>query len=87
MKKDQKKLADALKGEETEINKDDYTDEGYYKYNNGLIIDILPDIFEFTKESEVTVEVNDGIYANGANKTLKIEEFKKRYQICLHRRR
>ena len=77
MKKDQKELADVLKGEKSEINKDDYTDEGYYKYNNGLIIDILPDIFEFTKESEVTVEVNDGIYANGANKDLKLEKFKK----------
>ena len=76
MKKDQKELADALKGETSKINKDDYTDEGYYKYNNGLIIDILPDIFEFTKESTVTVEVNDGIYANGANKTLDIEKFK-----------
>ena len=75
MKKDQKELADALKGEKSEINKDDYTEDGYYKYNNGLIIDILPDIFEFTKDSTVTVEVNDGIYANGANKTLNIEEF------------
>ena len=76
MKKDQKELADALKGETSKINKDDYTDEGYYKYNNGLIIDILPDIFEFTKESKITVEVNDGIYANGANKNLDIEKFK-----------
>ena len=76
MKKDQKELADALKGEEPSKNNDDeYTEDGYYKYNNGLIIDILPDIFEFTKESTVTVEVNDGIYANGANKTLNIEEF------------
>lgn len=76
MKKDQKELADSLKGEKSEINKDDYTDEGYYKYNNGLIIDILPDIFEFTKESTVTVDVNDGIYANGANKNLDIDKFK-----------
>lgn len=80
MKKDQKELADALKGEKSEINKDDYTEDGYYKYNNGLIIDILPDIFEFTKESTVTVEVNDGIYANGANKTLDIEKFKEGIQ-------
>ena len=77
MKKDQKELVDALKGETSKINEDDYTKDGYYKYNNGLIIDILPDIFEFTKESTVTVEVNDGIYANGANKTLNIEKFKK----------
>ena len=76
MKKKQKELADALKGETSKINKDDYTTDGYYKYNNGLIIDILPDIFEFTKDSTVTVEVNDGIYANGANKNLELEKFK-----------
>ena len=77
MKKDQKELSEALKTDSEKI--DDANDDanydkktGYYIYRDGLIIDILPDIFEFTKDSTVTVEVNDGIYANGANKTLNI---------------
>lgn len=79
LKKDQKELSEALKTDSEKIDDANYDkDTGYYIYRDGLIIDILPDIFEFTKETEISVKVNkDAMRANGANATLDFETFKK----------
>ena len=77
MKKDQKELSDAVKENSEKIDDANYNENGYYVYTDGLIIDILPDIFEFTKKTEISIEVNkDAMRANGANAKLDFDEFK-----------
>lgn len=78
LKKDQKELSDAYKKNSEKIVDANYDKEtGYYIYRDGLIIDILPDIFEFTKDTEISIKVDeDAMRANGANKKLDFKEFK-----------
>lgn len=77
MKKDEKKLSETLKPKPEEIVDANYDKEtGYYIYRDGLIIDILPDIFEFTGETKVTIKVDkDAMRANGANAKLDFDKF------------
>ena len=77
LKKDQKELSEALKTDSEEVKDDNYDKKtGYYIYRDGLIIDILPDIFEFTNETKISVKVNkDAMRANGANATLDFDKF------------
>ena len=76
LKKDQKELSDAYKENKEKIKDADYNKNGYYIYRDGLIIDILPDIFEFTDETTISIEVNkDAMRANGANAKLNFETF------------
>lgn len=77
LKKDDKKLSEAVKEDSEDINDANYNDNGYYIYRDGLIIDILPDIFEFTKDTEISIEVDkDAMRANGANADLDFVTFK-----------
>ena len=78
LKKDQKELSEAVKEKPEDVDDANYDEKtGYYIYRDGLIIDILPDIFEFTKDTKVTIEVDeDAMKANGANANLNFEEFK-----------
>lgn len=78
MKKDQKELSEAVKPDPEKIDDANYDKKtGYYIYRDSLIIDILPDIFEFTGKTEVTIEVDkDAMRANGANEKLDFEKFK-----------
>ena len=77
LKKDQKELSEALKTDSEKVVDANYDKEtGYYIYRDGLIIDILPDIFEFTNETKISVTVNkDAMRANGANANLNFETF------------
>ena len=78
LKKDQKELSEAVKENPEDVDDANYDKEtGYYIYRDGLIIDILPDIFEFTKDTKISIEVNkDAMRANGANATLDFDDFK-----------
>lgn len=80
MNKDQKELSDALKEDKKdkkESNFDGYNNNGYYEYKNGLIIDILPDIFELDKDTKIELEINEkALKANGANKNIDMKKFK-----------
>ena len=77
LKKDQKELSEAVKENPEDVKDDNYDKKtGYYIYRDGLIIDFLPDIFEFTKDTEISVKVNkDAMRANGANANLNFETF------------
>ena len=77
LKKDQKELSEAVKENPEDVDDANYDKEtGYYIYRDGLIIDILPDIFEFTNETKISVKVNkDAMRANGANANLNFETF------------
>ena len=81
LKKDDKKLSEAVKEDSKEIVDANYNDKGYYIYRDGLIIDILPDIFEFTKDTKISVKVDkDAMRANGANATLDFDKFQQGIQ-------
>ena len=83
MNRDQKELSDALKGDSEKSNFDGYKKNGYYEYKNGLIIDILPDIFEIGKNTKIELEINEkALKANGANKDVKIDEFKSKVEYA-----
>lgn len=77
LKKDQKDLAHAL-GSEKEGAGDGYKN-GYYVYNNALIMDLLPDVFTLTSDTTLKLTIDrDKLMANGANyKFRNEEEFKK----------
>lgn len=83
MNKDQKELSDALKEdkkdkEDKEESKfEEYNNNGYYEYKNGLIVDVLPDIFELDKDTKIELEINEkALKANGANKNIDMKKFK-----------
>ena len=78
LKKDQKELSEALKPDSEKVVDANYDKEtGYYIYRDGLIIDILPEIFEFTKDTKISIEVKkDAMKANGANAKLNFDDFK-----------
>ncbi len=83
MNKDQKELSDALKEDSEKSNFDGYKENGYYEYKNGLIIDILPDIFEIGKNTKIELEINEkALKANGANKDVNIDEFKSKVEYA-----
>ena len=77
LKKDQKELSNAVKENSEKIDDANYDKEtGYYIYRDGLIIDILPDIFEVTKDTDISIEVDkDAMRANGANAKLDFDKF------------
>lgn len=83
MNRDQKELSDALKEDSEKSNFDGYKKNGYYEYKNGLIIDILPDIFEIGKNTKIELEINEkALKANGANKGVNIDEFKSKVEYA-----
>lgn len=77
MNRDQKELSDALKEDSKKSDPVEYNKNGYYEYKNGLIIDILPDIFELDKDTKIELEINEkALKANGANKNIDMKKFK-----------
>ena len=80
---DKKEKEKADKKLEEDVRKGYYDEDGYFVYKNSFIIDVLPDIFQITKDTKINLTFNkDALTANGANKDFaddeKLEAFRKK---------